>query len=94
MQRKGWGYLTEKLKYSPDAIEKLYEIKKDITVKYGAKTAKVMIAKMTKFFRDLQKFENKGLSVESVRGIPCEYRLLYVQHNDAFIVLRMTRYGL
>ena len=39
---------------------------------------------MTKAFRDLQQFESKGSSVENLIGIPCDYRMLYVQHNYAF----------
>ena len=39
---------------------------------------------MTKSFRDLQQYENKGVSVESVLGIPCDYRMLYVRHNYVF----------
>ena len=74
----------KKLKYSPDAIEKLHEIRQDITVRYGSETAKKILKKMTRSFRDLQEFENKGLSVENVIGIPCDYRLLYVQHNYVF----------
>ncbi|WP_429146692.1 type II toxin-antitoxin system RelE/ParE family toxin [Anaerotaenia torta] len=39
---------------------------------------------MTKSFRNLQQFENRGPSVEGITGIPCDYRFLYVQHNYAF----------
>lgn len=39
---------------------------------------------MTKAFRDLQQFATKGPSVENLIGIPCDYRMLYVQHNYAF----------
>lgn len=39
---------------------------------------------MTKSFRELQQFENKGVSVESVLGIPYDYRILYTRHNYAF----------
>jgi len=39
---------------------------------------------MTESFRDLQRFETKGPSVENLIGIPCDYRMLYVQHNYAF----------
>ncbi len=60
----------KKLKYSPDAREKLKQIKRDVTQKFGVDT--------------LQQFENKGVSVESVLGIPCDYRMLYVHHNYAF----------
>lgn len=74
----------KKLKYSPDAVEKLHEIKQDVTIKYGTEIANVVIKKMTRAFRDLQYFENKGPLVESVMGISCDYRVLYVQHNYAF----------
>ena len=74
----------KKLQYSPDALEKLHEIKQDITARYGAEKAKAVIREMTKAFRDLQQFENKGPSVENLIGIPCDYRMLYVQHNYAF----------
>lgn len=74
----------KKLQYSPDAIEKLHEIKQEITLKYGAGKAKSVIQEMTRAFRDLQQFENKGPSVENLIGIPCDYRMLYVQHNYAF----------
>ena len=85
----------KQLQYSPDAIEKLQEIRQDITARYGAQKAKAVIREMTKSFRDLQQFENKGPSVENLIGIPCDYRMLYVQHNYAFYrvendVIRIT----
>lgn len=73
----------KKLQYSPDALEKLHEIKQDITARYGAEKAKNVIREMTKGFRDLQQFESKGSSVENLIGISCDYRMLYVQHNYA-----------
>lgn len=72
------------LKYSPDAREKLKQIKQYVTREYGADTANKVIKEMTKSVRDLQQFENKGVSVESVLGIPCDYRMLYAQHNYVF----------
>lgn len=85
----------KKLQYSPDSLEKLHEIKKDITARYGAEKAKTVIRETTKAFRDLQQFESKGLSVENLIGIPCDYRVLYVQYNYAFYciednVIRIT----
>ena len=85
----------KQLQYSPDAIEKLQQIRQDITARYGAQKAKAVIREMTKSFRDLQQFENKGPSVENLIGIPCDYRMLYVQHNYAFYrvendVIRIT----
>ena len=74
----------KKLQYSPDAIEKLHEIKQNISARYDPEKAKAEIREMTEEFRDLQQFENKGSSVENLIGIPCDYRMLYVQHNYAF----------
>ena len=74
----------KKLIYSPDAREKLKQIKQYVTQKFGTDTANKVIKEMTKSFRDLQQFENKGISVERVLGIPCDYRMLYVQHNYVF----------
>lgn len=58
----------KKLQYSPDALEKLHEIKQDITVRYGEEKAKSAIQEMTKTFWDLQQFESKGPSVENLIG--------------------------
>lgn len=74
----------KKLKYSPDAREKLKQIKRHVTQKFGTDIANKVIREMTKSFHDLQQFENKGVSVESVVGIPCDYRMLYVRHNYVF----------
>lgn len=78
----------KKLKYSPDAREKLKQIKQYVTQRFGADTANKVIKEMTKSFRDLQQFENKGVSVESVLGIPCDYRMLYIQHNYVFYQIK------
>lgn len=74
----------KQLKYSPDSIEKLKEIKREIATQYGLKIANRIISKMMKSIRDLQHFENKGQSVEGLTGISCDYRFLYVQHNYVF----------
>lgn len=74
----------KQLQYSPDALEKLHEIKPDIADRYGAEKAKAVMLEMTKLFRDLQRFATKGSAVEDLIGIPCDYRMLYVQHNYAF----------
>ena len=74
----------KKLIYSPDAVEKLQEIKRDIALKYGTEKANAIIKKMPTSFRDLQQFLFKGPSVESALGIASAYRYLYVQHHYAF----------
>ncbi|MCM1501005.1 MAG: type II toxin-antitoxin system RelE/ParE family toxin, partial [Clostridium sp.] len=67
----------KKLTYSPDAREKLKQIKQHVTQRFGVDTAGKVIKEMTKSIRDLQRFEENGVSVESVLGIPCDYRMLY-----------------
>ena len=74
----------KKLKYSPDAREKLKQIKRYVAQNFGFDTANKVIKEMTKSFHDLQQYENKGVSVESVLGIPCDYRMLYIRHNYIF----------
>lgn len=74
----------KQLLYSPSAVEKLRQIKQELTVRFDSEMAQNVITKMTQSFRDLQQFENKGLSVEDMMGIPCDYRLLYLQHHYAF----------
>ncbi len=74
----------KKLKYSPDAHEKLKQIKQYVALQFGDDTANKVIRELTKDVRNLQHFENKGVSVESVLGIPCDYSMLYTHHNYVF----------
>lgn len=72
----------KKLKYSPDAHEKLKQIKQYVAQQFGIVTANKVVKELTQSVRDLQQFENKGVSAESVLGIPCDYKMLYVQHRQ------------
>ncbi len=74
----------KKLKYSPDAREKLHEIRHYIASEYGTQVAKNVLSKMMSSIRRLQQFENSGPSVESILGIPCDYRMLFTEHNYVF----------
>ena len=74
----------KELKYSPDAVEKLHTIKKEIAERYGENVACRVLKRMTQSFRYLQYFEKKGQSVEKIFGIISEYRFLYAEHNYAF----------
>lgn len=59
-----------------------------MTQKFGTDTANKVIKEMTRSFCNLQQYENKGVSVESVLGIPCDYRRLYVRHNYVLYQIR------
>ena len=54
----------KRLEYSPDAAQKLRNIKRDVTMNFGADVAKRVVSNMTKVLRRLQKFEKSGISVE------------------------------
>lgn len=73
-----------KLKYSPDASDKLRELKKQITSSYGKTVAARMVSKIMSEIRGLQENPKKGPSVEAMLGIPTPYRFLHVEQNYAF----------
>ena len=74
----------KRLEYSPDAAQKLRNIKCDVTMNFGADVAKRVVSYMTKALRRLQKFEKSGISVEKTLGVPCDYLMVYTEHNYAF----------
>ena len=73
-----------KLKYSPDASDKLRELNKQITANYGKTVATKIVSKIMGEIRDLQNNPEKGPSVEAMLGIPTPYRFLHVEQNYAF----------
>lgn len=73
-----------KLKYSPDASDKLRELNKQITANYGKPVAAKTVSKIMGEIRDLQNNPEKGPSVEAILGIPTPYRFLHVEQNYAF----------
>ncbi|MCD8301126.1 MAG: type II toxin-antitoxin system RelE/ParE family toxin [Clostridiales bacterium] len=78
----------KKLKYSPAARAKLHAIRHDINVKFGRTTAQKVILRMTASIRRLQTFENSGESVRNIIDIPCDYRVMFTEHN--YIFYRLT----
>ena len=73
-----------KLKYSPDASDKLRELNKQITANYGKPVATKIVSKIMGEIRDLQNDPEKGPSVEAMLGISTPYRFLHVEQNYAF----------
>ena len=59
-----------KLKYSPDARDKLRDIKSHITELYGRDVATNIVTKITREIKGLQDNPKKGASVEALLGIP------------------------
>ena len=73
-----------KLKYSPDASDKLRELNKQITANYGKPVATKSVSQIMGEIRDLQNNPEKGPSVEAMLGISTPYRFLLVEQNYAF----------
>ena len=72
------------LKYSPDASEKLREIKQYLSASFGKEVATKLLSKIMKDIRALQDNPELGASVEAMLNIPTDYRFLHVEHNYAF----------
>lgn len=73
-----------KLKYSPDASDKLRELKKQITKTFGAQVASRIVSEIMREIRSLQENPKKGVSVEAMFGISTPYRFLHIKKNYAF----------
>lgn len=73
-----------KLKYSPDARDKLREINKQIAMSHGDQVATRILSKIVKEIRGLQENPKRGPSVEALLRIPSPYRFLHVEHNYVF----------
>ena len=74
----------KKIKYTPDAADKLRELKKAITQSYGADKAIEIVKKITDAIRDLCTNEKKGPAVSQMFGVDTDYRFLFISHNYVF----------
>lgn len=73
-----------KLRYSPDARDKLKELSKQITNSNGKMVSTKIVGGIVSDIRGLQDNPHKGTSVEAMLGIPTPYRFLHVNHHYAF----------
>lgn len=73
-----------KIKYSPDASDKLRKLNRQITGSNGKQVATTIVSKIMREIHGLQNNPEKGPSVEALLGIPTSYRLLHVERNYAF----------
>lgn len=74
----------KKIKYTPDAADKLRELKKAITQSYGADKAIEKVKKITDAIRDLGTNEKKGPAVSRMFDVDTDYRVLFISHNYVF----------
>ena len=74
----------KKIKYTPDAADKLRELKKAITQSYGADKAIEIVKKITDAIRELGTNEKKGPAVSQMFDVDTDYRFLFISHNYVF----------
>lgn len=74
----------KKIKYSPDAADKIREINQGISEQYGTENAKKIVKGIIDAINDLSIFEMKGPALSDLFGIDTDYRYLYVKKNYIF----------
>lgn len=74
----------KKIKYTPDAADKLRSIKSAVSARYGSQKAKEIIEKIIGAIRGLVDNEQKGPSVENMFGEMSDYRYIFVSKNYVF----------
>ena len=80
-----WGLRIEKIVYSPDAIEKIQKIERQVRGEYGDNIAQKVKKAITARIRSLQTLEGQGVSMYDLYGVTPDYRRLFVAHNYIFI---------
>ena len=73
-----------KVKYSPDASDKLRNLKRTITASRGGCDALNYVSSITGCIKDLATNPLKGPSVEAILGIKTPYRFLHINHYYIF----------
>lgn len=74
----------KKIKYTPDAADKLRAINSAVLSQYGNKKAKEVVGKITNAIRGLVDNEQKGPSVENMFAVSSDYRYIFVSRNYVF----------
>ncbi len=74
----------KKIKYTPDAADKLREINRAISQEYGADVAKKIVKSITDAIRGLCDYEEKGAEVSKMFNVVTDYRYLFVSKNYVF----------
>lgn len=74
----------KKIKYSPDAADKLRALKAEISAQYGVDKAKQITKAITEEIKGLALFEKKGPAVVDLFDVVTDYRYLFVSRNYVF----------
>ena len=74
----------KKIKYTPDAADKLRTLKSAISGEYGSNSAKKIVKSITDAIRGLCDYEEKGPEVSKMLDIVSDYRYIFVSRNYVF----------
>ena len=74
----------KKIKYTPDAADKLRSLKSTISQEYGTDKAKKIIKNITEAIRGLCDYEEKGPEVSKMIDVVSDYRYIVVSGNYVF----------
>lgn len=74
----------KKVEYSLIVRQKLKNLRKELTERFGADVSRRLVKQITDAARGLGMFETKGVSVSAMYDVECDYRYLYVGHNYLF----------
>ena len=74
----------KKIKYTPDAADKLRALKMAISQEYGSDRAKKIVKSITDAIRGLCDYEEKGPEVSKMFDVVSDYRYIFVSKNYVF----------
>ena len=74
----------KKIKYTPDAADKLRALKMAISKEYGLDSAKKIVKSITDAIRGLCDYEEKGSEVSKMFDVVSDYRNIFVCKNYVF----------
>lgn len=74
----------KRIKYTPDAADKLRALNKLLLLQYGTHKAKTIMANITSAIRNLTENERIGPSVAEMFGVDSDYRYLFISKNYVF----------
>lgn len=80
----------KKVLYSPDVIGKITRDKAEYKSQVRCTTSNKIIKNILSVIKEIRTYENKGVSVASMTGIPCEYRMIFTEHNYVFYKIEKT----
>ena len=74
----------KKIKYTPDAADKLRALKATISQEYGVDNARKIVKNITDAIRGLSDYEEKGSEVSKMFDVVSDYRYIFVSKNYVF----------